>query len=336
MGIRGFWLGLVMAFASRRCIQDISSLVLRDGEELSVHRILIKFDANFRHIAVEYRRQLLVNLILRHCHPARLADDLRESGSMKKIALSLLVIAASGTYVWEQSGRRSADDLLASAPTTSDAPAADIEPRATTQTTLEQRAGVQSAALVNTLTDEASVSPQAAEPSLPGSPVVTSAAAPPIASSSSTATDASPTGTMAVDAPATSSAQISDVVDVPLPRLRPTSRAARAKATPLAQTASVKTLGYSDGTYTGPVTDAYYGLIQIQATIQGGRLAGINVLKYPSDRRTSVAINHQALPMLRSEVVAAQSAKVDIISGATLTSEAFIKSLGGALRQAAS
>jgi uncharacterized protein with FMN-binding domain len=70
--------------------------------------------------------------------------------------------------------------------------------------------------------------------------------------------------------------------------------------------------------------------------VQGGWLAGIKVLQYPSDRRTSVAINHQALPMLRSEVVAAQSAKVDIISGATLTSEAFIKSLGGALRQAAS
>ena len=85
---------------------------------------------------------------------------------------------------------------------------------------------------------------------------------------------------------------------------------------------------YADGAYTGPVADAYYGLIQIQAVVQGGRLAGIKVLQYPSDRRTSVLINRQALPMLRDEVVSAQSANVDIISGATLTSEAFIRSLG--------
>ena len=85
-----------------------------------------------------------------------------------------------------------------------------------------------------------------------------------------------------------------------------------------------------------PVVDAYYGLVQIQAVVQGGRLAGIKVLQYPSDRRTSVFINRQALPMLRDEVVTAQSANVDIISGATLTSEAFIRSLDAALRQAKS
>ncbi len=91
---------------------------------------------------------------------------------------------------------------------------------------------------------------------------------------------------------------------------------------------------YADGVYTGPVVDAYYGPIQIQAIIKGGRLAGIQVLQWPNDRRTSVRINQQALPWLRDEVVQAQSADVDIISGATLTSEAFIRSIGGALRQA--
>ncbi len=88
---------------------------------------------------------------------------------------------------------------------------------------------------------------------------------------------------------------------------------------------------YSDGVYTGPAVDAYYGIIQIQAIVQNGQLAGIKVLRYPSDRRTSVAINRQALPMLRDEVISAQSSEVDIISGATLTSEAFIQSLRGAL-----
>jgi uncharacterized protein with FMN-binding domain len=91
---------------------------------------------------------------------------------------------------------------------------------------------------------------------------------------------------------------------------------------------------YADGAYIGPAVDAYYGLVQIKAIVQGRRLIGIKVLQYPSDRRTSVMINRQALPMLRDEVVQAQSANVDIISGATLTSEAFIRSIDGALRQA--
>ncbi len=93
---------------------------------------------------------------------------------------------------------------------------------------------------------------------------------------------------------------------------------------------------YADGTYTGPVVDAYYGLMQIQAIITGGRLTSIKVLRYPNDRRTSIYINRQALPMLRDEVIRAQSANVDIISGATLSSEAFIRSLGAAMRKAGS
>ena len=59
---------------------------------------------------------------------------------------------------------------------------------------------------------------------------------------------------------------------------------------------------FADGIYTGPPADAYYGLIQIQAIVQGGRLVGIRVLRYPSDRWTSVRINRWALPILRDEV----------------------------------
>ena len=82
------------------------------------------------------------------------------------------------------------------------------------------------------------------------------------------------------------------------------------------------------------MVDAYYGLMQIEAVVQNGRLATIHVLRYPNDRRTSVFINRQALPMLRDEVISAQSARVDIVSGATLSSHAFIQSLGAALDKA--
>ncbi len=97
---------------------------------------------------------------------------------------------------------------------------------------------------------------------------------------------------------------------------------------------NVGTRTYANGTYTGPVTNAYYGAMQIQAIVSGGKLSAIRVLQYPDTHGASISINSQALPMLRNEVIAAQSANVDIISGATLSSDAFIRSLNGALSKA--
>ena len=91
---------------------------------------------------------------------------------------------------------------------------------------------------------------------------------------------------------------------------------------------------YKDGTYTGPVTDAFYGNIQVQAVIQGGKIVNVVFLQYPNDRSTSVMINQQAMPFLKQEAIQAQSAKVDIVSGATDSSQAFIQSLQQALSQA--
>lgn len=97
-----------------------------------------------------------------------------------------------------------------------------------------------------------------------------------------------------------------------------------------AQTASQ----YKDGQYTGPVTDAYYGYVQVKAVIQNGKLADVQFLQYPNDRQTSREINSQAMPYLRYEAIQAQNAQVDIISGATDTSQAFRESLAIALTQA--
>jgi uncharacterized protein with FMN-binding domain len=74
--------------------------------------------------------------------------------------------------------------------------------------------------------------------------------------------------------------------------------------------------------------------LQVQASISGGRIVSVKALQYPADRRTSQRINNQALPELQSEVIAAQNTRVDIVSGATLTSEAYIRSLKSALGQA--
>lgn len=91
---------------------------------------------------------------------------------------------------------------------------------------------------------------------------------------------------------------------------------------------------YRDGTYTGPAEDAYYGNVQVQAIIQGGRITQVKFLQYPNDRPNSVAINQQAMPYLQQEAIQAQSAHVNGVSGATDTSIAFAQSLSSALQQA--
>lgn len=91
---------------------------------------------------------------------------------------------------------------------------------------------------------------------------------------------------------------------------------------------------YKDGTYTGPVTDAFYGDLQVRAVVTGGKLSDVKFLKYPNDQENSRTINRQAMPLLRQEAVRAQDAQVDGVSGATDTSIAFVQSLEAALRQA--
>lgn len=91
---------------------------------------------------------------------------------------------------------------------------------------------------------------------------------------------------------------------------------------------------YRDGRYTGTVADAYYGNVQVQALIQNGRLADVTFLQYPNDRSTSRLINGQATALLAQEAIQAQSANVDVVSGATDTTGAFRESLGSALAQA--
>ncbi len=99
--------------------------------------------------------------------------------------------------------------------------------------------------------------------------------------------------------------------------------------------AAAQAVTLHDGTFTGGTYDAYYGNVQVKATIQGGQIANVQAVQFPNHSRTSRSINAQALPYLQQEVADAQSGKIDIISGATLTSRAYIKSLRDALNQSA-
>ncbi len=277
---------------------------------------------------------------------------------MRKIALSLLVVAASGAYVWSQSGGAISADPLGSA---SAGPIANTD--AVQTGSVGRRQPVQTA--VFSVPAVAQIEPAAESewsgdnddnseverllaarpagntPTPPSRPVSITTAALPVM-------PPTPPAPLSQDAPAEVQTALPlapetpdlppappAVVEARLPRPRPAYRPPAAVEPVTRVAMKVASNGrYADGTYTGPVVDAYYGLVQIEAIVQRGEIVDITVLQYPNDRRLSVRINRYALPRLRDEVVSAQSANVDIISGATLTSEAFIRSLGSALRSA--
>jgi hypothetical protein len=81
----------------------------------------------------------------------------------------------------------------------------------------------------------------------------------------------------------------------------------------------------------GPEVDNPYGPVQVEITLQGHKLVDSQALQLPSDRRFSRQISDYVGPILRQEALKAQSANIDIISGATFTSEAYARSLQAAL-----
>lgn len=109
----------------------------------------------------------------------------------------------------------------------------------------------------------------------------------------------------------------------------PNTTASANSTTSLSSTGS-----YKDGSYTGSVADAYYGNVQVQAMVSGGKITDVRFLQYPNTHSTSVYINQQAMPYLQQEAIKTQKSNVNIISGATYTSQAFIQSLASALSQA--
>lgn len=89
----------------------------------------------------------------------------------------------------------------------------------------------------------------------------------------------------------------------------------------------------ANGTFTGPIIPTRFGDVQVRITVSGGRVTDVSTLRMPDDRVRSAEITRYVAPVLRSEAIQAQSANIDVISGATYTSEAYAESLDAALRQ---
>jgi uncharacterized protein with FMN-binding domain len=99
------------------------------------------------------------------------------------------------------------------------------------------------------------------------------------------------------------------------------------KKTGMGTTATQRTL-------TGAVENTQYGPMQVQVTLTGTKITKITVLQQTDDGATSQQIDSTALPKLTAEALAAQSARIDAVSGATYTSSGYTQSLQSALDKA--
>ena len=94
------------------------------------------------------------------------------------------------------------------------------------------------------------------------------------------------------------------------------------------------TASTASGTYTGTSVATRFGNVQVEITVVGKKITEVTALHLTDHDGRSIAISAQAAPILRSEVLASQSAKVASVSGATYTSEGYLTSLQAAIDKA--
>lgn len=87
----------------------------------------------------------------------------------------------------------------------------------------------------------------------------------------------------------------------------------------------------SEQVVNGSVAETRWGPVQVRVTISGGKLSDVSVLQQPTGNRRDREINSFALPQLREQALQAQSAVIDGVSGATVTSDGYRESLLSAL-----
>lgn len=84
----------------------------------------------------------------------------------------------------------------------------------------------------------------------------------------------------------------------------------------------------------GDAQDTRYGAVQVELVLTGNKITDVITLQVPNRERRDVEINDQAVPILREEVLAAQSAKIDMVSGASYTSSGYAWSVQSAIDKA--
>jgi uncharacterized protein with FMN-binding domain len=148
---------------------------------------------------------------------------------------------------------------------------------------------------------------------------------------------------VASSAPSSAAASVASVE----PRTQPAAPTTQAAAPQASSTAPTKTptqvptkaptrsaappTKAASATFLGSSVQTRYGPVQIKITYAAGRVTGVVAVQLPSGRSRDAEINNYAVPILESETLAAQSARINSVSGATYTSDGYVQSLQSAL-----
>ena len=113
-----------------------------------------------------------------------------------------------------------------------------------------------------------------------------------------------------------------------------TTTGAAATGAAAAPTAAAPAAAAKSGTFTGATAQTRWGPVQVQIVVANGKITSAQAVRYPNGNGNDAQINAYAIPQLNAEAVAASSAKIDMISGATVTSGGYLQSLQNAIDQA--
>ena len=118
------------------------------------------------------------------------------------------------------------------------------------------------------------------------------------------------------------------------PSSQPPAAAPAPKETSSGSAGPSKTASGSSGTFAGGTAQTAYGPVQVAIVVKSGRITDVRALQLTNQGGRSVAISAGAAPILRTEALRAQSAKIDTVSGATYTSDGYRTSLQSAIDKA--
>jgi uncharacterized protein with FMN-binding domain len=109
----------------------------------------------------------------------------------------------------------------------------------------------------------------------------------------------------------------------------PTSTGSASSSTPSSSPAATKPAATK--TVTGDSINTRWGPVQVKITVSNGKITSATAVDYPENNPRDEEINATAIPKLQQESIGQSTSKIDMVSGATYTSEGYIQSLQSAL-----
>jgi uncharacterized protein with FMN-binding domain len=117
-------------------------------------------------------------------------------------------------------------------------------------------------------------------------------------------------------------------------KTQPTTTTAAATPPAASSGSGDTTTAAGGGTVTGDAADTRFGPVQVRITVENGKLTSVTAVEYPTENPRDQEINEYAIPELNQEAAQSGTADIDMVSGATYTSDGYVRSLQSALDKA--